>query len=134
MPILLNTNLTKDSRNPYITGNHEYLGNRETGTVQRKLRSPGIGEGMFRIEEGFPLEYKFSLGSCSRDAVGMNGAPYSNFRLNVTGNTLEATAVKNRKSTSESASGRTSVTGCIPRRLLEIRHLAWRRNKKLLYH
>ena len=67
----------------YISGNHEKLGNWQAGIVELDVQHDGSWSKTIAFRDGTYLEYKFTLGSWSREALTANGDIPDNSRLTV---------------------------------------------------
>jgi len=71
----------------FITGNHSKLGDWNPGTVRLEYKD-GVWSKSLSFNHGTLLEYKFTLGNWSKEALDDKGHVFTNFTLEVTSDTV----------------------------------------------
>ena len=82
-----------DSAVIYITGNRPELGNWKPDVLPLKKSESGDWEITINLPIGFHLEYKFTLGSWEKEALGKNGSVRANSVLDVINDTIIYTKI-----------------------------------------
>lgn len=77
-----------DTSTVYISGNNDLLGQWTANSVRLERVAPGIYERRFEFLEGEKIEFKFTLGSWSREALLPDGSIPQNYSFQVSGDTV----------------------------------------------
>jgi predicted alpha/beta superfamily hydrolase len=72
----------------YICGNLPQLSNWNPSVLKMKNNGNHVWSFTIKTDATFPIEYKFTLGSWSREGAGVNGRPLSNFIIRISSDTV----------------------------------------------